>query len=221
MGLDYVDIFYSHRVDPATPLEETMGALASAVSAGKALYVGVSSYSAAMTKEASTILRRLGVPLLIHQPSYSLFNRWIEDDLLDVLANERVGCIAFSVLAQGLATGKYLAGVPAGSRAAQTGSFDQAWLSEDVIKRVRALDEIASGRGQTLAQMAISWVLRDRRVTSALVGASSIAQLEENIAAAGATDFAEDELTAIDEHAADLGIDLWEASRMARPIFDL
>jgi L-glyceraldehyde 3-phosphate reductase len=221
MGLDYVDIFYSHRVDPATPLEETMGALASAVSAGKALYVGVSSYSAAMTKEASTILRRLGVPLLIHQPSYSLFNRWIEDDLLDVLANERVGCIAFSVLAQGLATGKYLAGVPDGSRAAQAGSFDQAWLEEDVIKRVRALGEIASGRGQTLAQMAISWVLRDRRVTSALVGASSIAQMEENVAAAGATDFAENELNAIDEHAVDLGIDLWEASRMARPVFDL
>ncbi len=219
MGLDYVDIFYSHRFDPDTPMEETMGALASAVHAGKALYVGVSSYSPAATKQASTILDDLGVPLLIHQPSYSLFNRWIEDELLDVLAAEEVGCIPFSVLAQGLATKKYLDGFPDGSRATQNGSFDRAWITGDAMAHVRALNEIASGRGQTLAQMAISWVLRDQRITSALLGASSVRQLEENVAAASAVEFSAEEIAAIDAHAIDQDIDLWESSRMGESIF--
>ena len=221
MGLEYVDIFYSHRFDPDTPLEETMGALADSVHVGKALYVGISSYSAAMTKEASTMLEDLGVPLLIHQPSYSLFNRWIEEELLDVLATEQVGCIPFSVLAQGLATERYLAGVPDGSRATQKGSFDRDWLTDDVIAHIQALDDVASGRGQTLAQMAISWVLRDPRITSALIGASSVIQLEENVAAANAPPFTDDELAAIDAHAVDLGIDLWESSRLGKRIFDV
>jgi L-glyceraldehyde 3-phosphate reductase len=221
MGLEYVDIFYSHRFDPDTPLTETMGALAAAVHAGKALYVGISSYSPAMTKQASAILNDLGVPLLIHQPSYSMFNRWIEDELLDVLAAEKVGCIPFSVLAQGLATKKYLAGVPNGSRAAQNGSFDPDWITEAALAQVQGLNEIASGRGQTLAQMAISWVLRDPRITSALLGASSVRQLEENVAAANAAPFSEEESAAIDAHALDLGIDLWKDSRMGVAIFDV
>ncbi|HEX9643544.1 MAG TPA: L-glyceraldehyde 3-phosphate reductase [Acidimicrobiia bacterium] len=216
MGLEYVDIFYSHRYDPDVPLEETMGALATAVHSGRALYVGISSYSAAMTREAASILRGLSVPLLIHQPSYSVFNRWIETDLLDTLWDERVGCIAFSALAQGLATGKYLDGIPEDSRAGQVGgSFDPGWLTEDVLARVRALNEVASGRGQTLAQMAISWVLRDERVTSALIGASSLRQLEENVAAATAAPLTTEELAAIEIQAADVGIDIWETSRRA------
>ncbi len=219
MNLDYVDIFYSHRYDPDTPLEETMGALASAVHAGKTLYVGISSYSPATTKEARSILAAMGVPLLIHQPSYSLFNRWVEAELLDVLEADGVGCIAFSVLAQGLATRKYLGGVPEGSRASREGSFDNTWLTDDVIDRVGALDEIAAARDQTLAQMAISWVLRDQRVTSALIGASSVAQLEENIDAARSTSFTEEELHSIDRHAVDIGIDLWESSRSGTSIF--
>jgi L-glyceraldehyde 3-phosphate reductase len=219
MGIDYVDIFYSHRYDPDTPLEETMGALASAVHAGKALYVGISSYSPAMTKKASTILSDLGVPLLIHQPSYSMFNRWIEDELLDVLDATKVGCIPFSVLAQGLATKKYLAGVPDGSRATSGGSFDRAWITGATINHVQALNEIALGRGQTLAQMAITWVLRDPRITSALLGASNVQQLEENVAAATAPALSEGELTEIDGHAVDLGIDLWESSRFGERIF--
>jgi L-glyceraldehyde 3-phosphate reductase len=219
LDVDYVDIFYSHRFDPDTPLQETMDALASAVHAGKALYVGISSYSPAMTKQASAILDDLGVPLLIHQPSYSLFNRWIEEELLEVLGEEEVGCIPFSVLAQGLATKKYLGGVPGGSRASQSGSFDPNWITEQAIVHVHALNEIAAGRGQTLAQMAISWVLRDARITSALLGASSITQLEENVAAASAAPFSDDELTAIDAHAVNLGIDLWESSRLGETIF--
>jgi L-glyceraldehyde 3-phosphate reductase len=215
MGLDYVDIFYSHRYDPETPLEETMGALADAVHRGKAVYVGVSSYSPAKTREASAILRQLGVPLLIHQPSYSVFNRWIETELLDTLEEEGIGCIAFSVLAQGLATGRYLEGVPKNSRATQEGSFDRQWLNDEALERVRALNKIAAGRGQSLAQMAIAWVLRDSRVTSALIGASSIEQLEENLSAVHGLDFTNDELAAINQHARDLGIDLWESSRLA------
>jgi L-glyceraldehyde 3-phosphate reductase len=215
MGLDYVDIFYSHRFNPETPLEETMGALADAVHRGKAVYVGVSSYSPAKTREAKAILRQLGVPLLIHQPSYSLFNRWIEAELLDALESEGIGCIAFSVLAQGLATNRYLDGVPEDSRATQDGSFHRTWLNEDALERVRALNKIAAERGQTLAQMAIAWVLRDRRVTSALIGASSIEQLEENLNAVRGLDFTRKELAAIDQQAKDLGIDLWESSRLA------
>src|SRR5262252_5243518 len=185
MGLDYVDIFYSHRADPETPLEETMGALATAVTSGRALYAGISSYSAERTAQAAAILRQLGAPLLIHQPSYSLLNRWVEGGLLDTLEAEGVGCIAFSPLAQGLLTGKYLAGVPEGSRASQAdGSLGRDQLSEDNLARVAGLNEIARGRGQTLAQMALSWVLRVQRVTSVLVGASSVAQLEENLSAA-------------------------------------
>jgi L-glyceraldehyde 3-phosphate reductase len=203
MGLDYVDIFYSHRFDPDTPLEETMGALDAAVRAGKALYVGISSYSAERTVEAASILRRLGTPLLIHQPSYSMLNRWIEGGLLDVLDREGVGCIAFSPLAQGVLTGKYLGGVPDGSRAALNGSLSSDQISESTLAHVRALNTIAEARGQKLAQLALSWALRDPRVTSVLIGASSVAQLEENLAAAGHSDFSPDELTAIDRHAVD------------------
>ena len=199
MGLDHVDIFYSHRFDPDTPLEETMSALASAVRWGKATHVGVSSYSPAMTVAAAAILRDMGVPLLIHQPSYSMFNRWIEDGLLDTLADEGIGCIAFSPLAQGLLTSRYLNGVPAGSRATQSDSFDPSWLDGDILDRCRALDRIATSRGQTLAQMAIAWVLRDTRVTSALVGASSVEQLDQNLDALDRADFGADELAAIDE----------------------
>jgi aryl-alcohol dehydrogenase-like predicted oxidoreductase len=212
MGLEYVDIFYSHRFDPDTPLEETMGALDTAVRSGRALYAGISSYSAERTAEAIAILRRLGTPLLIHQPSYSMLNRWIEGGLLDLLGREGVGCIAFSPLAQGVLTGKYLSGVPAGSRASQHGSLSSSQLSEATLAHVRALAGIAASRGQTLAQLALSWALRDPRVTSVLIGASSIAQLEENLGAAGHTSFTADELAAIDKDAVDAGINIWAAS---------
>jgi L-glyceraldehyde 3-phosphate reductase len=212
MGLEYVDIFYSHRLDPQTPLEETMGALDTAVRQGKALYVGISSYSARRTKEAADILRRLGTPMLIHQPSYSMFNRWIETDLLDVLGKEGVGCITFSPLAQGLLTDRYLNGIPAGSRASQPGSFSQDLLTDETLAKVRALNQIASGRGQTLAQMALAWTLRDPRVTSTLVGASSVAQLEQNIGALDNLRFSADDLREIDRYATDSGIDLWATS---------
>jgi L-glyceraldehyde 3-phosphate reductase len=212
MGLDYVDIFYSHRFDPDTPLEETMGALDTAVRSGKALYVGISSYSAERTLDAMSILGRMGTPLLIHQPSYSMLNRWIEGGLLSVLGREGVGCIAFSPLAQGVLTGKYLGGVPAGSRASLNGSLSADQISEPTLAHVRALAEIAASRGQTLAQLALSWVLRDPRVTSVLIGASSVAQLEENLAAAGRSDFTEEELAAIDRDAVEAGINIWAAS---------
>jgi len=212
MGLDYVDIFYSHRFDPDTPLEETMGALDAAVRSGKALYAGISSYSAERTVEAASILRRLGTPLLIHQPSYSMLNRWIEGGLLDVLDHEGVGCIAFSPLAQGVLTGKYLGGVPSGSRASLDGSLSSEQISAATLAHVRALAAIAEARGQSLAQLALSWALRDPRVTSVLIGASSVAQLEENLAAATNTDFTEEELAAIDRDAVDAGINIWAAS---------
>jgi L-glyceraldehyde 3-phosphate reductase len=212
MGVEYVDIFYSHRFDPDTPLEETMGALDTAVRSGKALYAGISSYSPERTAEAAAILRSLGTPLLIHQPSYSMLNRWIEGGLLDVLEAEGAGCIAFSPLAQGLLTTKYLDGIPAGSRASRNGSLSQEQLTDQTLAHVRALNAIAAGRGQSLAQMAISWTLRDPRVTSALVGASSVAQLEENLAAAGKTTFAPEEVAAIDKNAVEAGINIWSAS---------
>ena len=212
MGLEYVDIFYSHRFDPDTPLEETMGALHTAVQSGKALYVGISSYSAERTMGAINILRSMGTQLLIHQPSYSMLNRWIEGGLLDVLGREGVGCIAFSPLAQGVLTGKYLGGVPEGSRAAHDGSLSADQLSERTLVHVRALAEIAASRGQSLAQLALSWALRDQRVTSVLIGASSVAQLEENLAAAGHSSFTDDELAAIDRDAVEAGINIWAAS---------
>ena len=212
MGLEYVDIFYSHRADPDTPLEETMGALATAVTSGRALYAGISSYSPERTREAAAILRDLGVPLLIHQPSYSLLNRWIEEELLDTLGEEGIGCIAFSPLAQGLLTTKYLNGVPEDSRASRNGSLNRDQITEQTLTHVRALNEIAQERGQSLAQMAISWTLRDDRVTSALIGASSVGQLEENLAAAGRTSFTAQELTAINGHAVEAGINIWATS---------
>jgi L-glyceraldehyde 3-phosphate reductase len=213
MGLEYVDIFYSHRADPDTPLEETMGALATAVSSGRALYAGISSYSPGRTEQAAAMLRDLGAPLLIHQPSYSILNRWIEDGLLDTLEREGAGCIAFSPLAQGLLTSKYLDGVPAGSRASRADSSLSAdQLSEPNLARVRALAGIARARGQSLAQMALAWALRDQRVTSVLVGASSVAQLEENVAAAGQTDFSPEELAAIDGESAASGVNIWADS---------
>jgi len=212
MGLEYVDIFYSHRFDPETPLEETMGALHSAVHQGKALYAGISSYSARRTKEAAAILSGLGTRLLIHQPSYSMLNRWIEDDLLDVLAEEGIGCIVFSPLAQGLLTDRYLDGVPAGARASHPGSFSAELLTDANLEKVRALHRIAQGRGQTLAQMAIAWTLRNPTVTSALLGASSVAQLEQNVAALERLDFSSDELREIDRYATESGINLWAAS---------
>lgn len=212
MGIDQVDIFYSHRFDPDTPLEETMGALASAVHQGKALYAGISSYSPAATREAARLLRELGAPCLIHQPSYSLVNRWIEPELLDTLADEGIGCIAFSPLAQGLLTGKYLAGVPEGSRATIAGSFRPAFLSEDNLAKVRELTAIAERRGQSLAQMAIAWVLRDERVTSALIGARSVEQLEENVAALANLEFSDEELAEIDVHATDAEVNIWRRS---------
>jgi L-glyceraldehyde 3-phosphate reductase len=212
MGLDYVDIFYSHRFDPDTPLEETMGALDTAVKSGRALYAGISSYSAERTAEAAAILRQMGTPLLIHQPSYSMLNRWIEGGLLDVLGEEGIGCIAFSPLAQGLLTTKYLNGIPTGSRASRGGSLSAGQISEENLRHVRALNEIAGARGQSLAQLALSWVLRDQRVTSALIGASSVAQLEENLAAAGRSSFSDDELAAIDKQAVEAGINIWAAS---------
>src|SRR6266849_4001443 len=213
MGLDYVDIFYSHLFDPDTPLEETMGALATAVTSGKALYAGISSYSAQRTAEAAAILRQLGTPLLIHQPSYSMLNRWIEGGLLAVLEREGAGCIAFSPLAQGVLTGKYLNGVPAGSRASRDGtSLAADQLADTTLGHVRALNEIARSRGQSLAQLALAWALRDQRVTSVLIGASSVAQLEENLAAAGHSNFTDEELAAIDRDAVDAGINIWAAS---------
>ena len=213
MGLDYVDIFYSHRADPDTPLEETMGALDTAVRSGRALYAGISSYSAERTAEAAAIMRRMGTPLLIHQPSYSMLNRWIEGGLLDVLDREGIGCIAFSPLAQGVLTGKYLNGVPEGSRATQSGgSLDRDQLTEPILAHVRALNKIAGARGQSLAQLALAWALRDERVTSVLIGASSVAQLEENLGALRNTSFSDEELAAIDSDAVDAGINLWAAS---------
>ena len=215
LGLQYVDIFYSHRVDPETPLEESMGALDAAVRQGKALYVGISSYSARRTREAAAILRRLGTPLLIHQPSYSMINRWIEGELLDVLAEERIGAIAFSPLAQGLLTDRYLDGVPADSRAAREGSFRQNLLSDSNLANARALREIARGRGQTLPQLALAWTLRDPRVASALVGASSVAQLDDNLKALDNLDFSPAELAEIDRFAVEGGVNLWATSSNA------
>jgi L-glyceraldehyde 3-phosphate reductase len=212
MGLEYVDIFYSHRFDPDTPLEETMGALDTAVRSGRALYAGISSYSAERTMDAISLLRQMGTPLLIHQPSYSMLNRWIEGGLLDVLGREGVGCIAFSPLAQGVLTGKYLNGVPTGSRADQDGSLSSDQLSAQTLNHVRALAGIAEARGQSLAQLALSWALRDQRVTSVLIGASSVAQLEENLAAASNTTFSDDELGAIDRDAVEAGINIWADS---------
>jgi L-glyceraldehyde 3-phosphate reductase len=212
MGLDYVDIFYSHRADPDTPLEETMGALHTAVTSGKALYAGISSYSPERTREAASILAEMGTPLLIHQPSYSMFNRWIEDDLLDTLGELGVGCIPFSPLAQGLLTNRYLGGIPQDSRAAQNGSMRTGMVNEETLSRVIALNKIAEGRGQTLAQLALSWALRDSRVTSVLIGASSVAQLDDNLAATENLDFDDAELASIDEFAKESGINLWESS---------
>jgi L-glyceraldehyde 3-phosphate reductase len=212
MGLEYVDIFYSHRFDPETPLEETMGALDAAVRRGKALYVGISSYSAQRTREAAAILRRLGTPLLIHQPSYSMLNRWIEDELLKVLKEEGVGAIAFSPLAQGLLTDRYLQGVPTGSRGSHPGSFPTDTLTEANLGKIRALNQIATRRGQTLAQMALAWTLRDPVVTSTLVGASSVEQLEQNVAALNKLDFSPAELGEIDSYATESGINIWAKS---------
>jgi L-glyceraldehyde 3-phosphate reductase len=212
MGLEYVDIFYSHRFDPDTPLEETMGALDSAVRQGKALYAGVSSYAPGKTREAAAILEGLGTPLLIHQPSYSLLNRWIEEELLDTLGELGVGCIGFSPLAQGMLTDKYLGGIPDGARASRNESLSPDLLNDEALSRIRSLNEIALGRGQTLAQMALAWTLRDARVTSTLFGASSVEQLESCVAALDRLDFSPDELAEIDRHAVDSGINIWAAS---------
>lgn len=209
MGLEYVDIFYSHRFDPDTPLEETMGALDTAVKHGKALYAGISSYSAGETAEAARILRELGTPLLIHQPSYSMLNRWIEPDLLDTLEREGVGCIVFSPLAQGMLSDKYLNGIPEGSRASQGGSLSPKLITDQTLEKIKALNELAQTRGQSLAQMALAWTLRDPRITSTLVGVSSIEQLEANVAALDRLDFTDDELAQIDRHATDSGINIW------------
>ena len=214
LGLDYVDIFYSHRPDPTTPLEETMAALDTAVRSGRALYVGISSYSAEDTRRAAAILTDLGTPLLIHQPSYSMLNRWIENEgLLDAAGDLGIGVIGFTALAQGMLTGKYLDGIPAGSRAAENSSLDRSMLSGEALAHIRALDEIARGRGQSLAQLALAWALRDSRVTSLVTGASSVAQLEQNVGALDRLDFSADELAAIDEHAVDTGVDLWASAR--------
>src|SRR5918996_5320739 len=215
MGLDYVDIFYSHRFDPDTRLEETMGALDAAVRGGKALYVGISSYSAERTQEAVEILRTMGTPLLIHQPSYSLLNRWIEDGLLEVLDRNGAGCIVFSPLAQGLLTDRYLDGIPEGSRAARDGSLTSEMVNEDNIAKVRALNDIARRRGQTMAQMAISWTLRDSRVTSALIGASSVGQLNDTLGAMNNLNFGPDELAEIDRYATEGDINMWARSSRA------
>ena len=215
MQVDYVDIFYSHRFDPQTPLEETMGALDTAVRSGRALYAGISSYSPERTLEAVAILRQLGTPLLIHQPSYSMLNRWVEGGLLDVLEETGVGCIAFSPLAQGLLTDRYLNGVPEDSRAAQGKSLDPQQLSATTLTHVRALNKLAAGRGQSLAQLALSWVLRDQRVTSVLIGASSVGQLEMNLGAVEAPEFTATELAEIDQHAVEAGINLWKTSSTA------
>jgi L-glyceraldehyde 3-phosphate reductase len=212
MRLDYVDLFYSHRFDPDTPLEETMGALDTAVRQGKALYVGISSYSAEKTREAAAILRGLGTPCVIHQPSHSMLNRWIEPDLIDALGELGIGCIVFSPLAQGMLTDKYLDGIPEGSRASRESSLSPDLLTPEALAKIRALNEIAGRRGQSLAQMAVAWVLRDERVTSALVGASSVAQLEANVAALENLDFSTDELAEIDKYATDSGINLWAGS---------
>jgi L-glyceraldehyde 3-phosphate reductase len=212
MSLDYVDIFYSHRFDPETPLEETMGALDTAVRQGKALYVGISSYSAQKTREAAAILRELGTPLLIHQPSYSMLNRWIEEELLDTLEELGVGCIGFSPLAQGMLTDRYLDGIPEGSRASRPATLSPTLITEETLAKVRALNEIAARRGQTLAQMALAWTLRDPRMTSTLAGASSVEQLEDNVRAVDNLDFTEEELAEIDRYATDSDINLWAAS---------
>jgi L-glyceraldehyde 3-phosphate reductase len=215
MGLDYVDIFYSHRFDPETPLEETMGALATAVQSGRALYAGISSYSAERTREAAALLREMGVPLLIHQPSYSMLNRWVEDgspSLLDVLGELGVGCIAFSPLAQGMLTDRYLDGIPEDSRAAQGKSLDPSLLSDDALAHIRRLNEIAQARGQSLAQLALAWVLRDERVTSVLIGASSVRQLDDNLAVVDNLSLSSDELDAIEQDAVDSGINIWSRS---------
>ncbi len=212
LGLDYVDIFYSHRFDPDTPIEETMRALDTAVRSGRALYAGISSYSAARTAEAASIARDLGTPLLIHQPSYSMLNRWIERDLLDTLEAEGMGCIVFTPLAQGLLTDRYLNGVPEGSRASRSGTtLGSNQLTDEILGHVRRLDEIARGRGQKLAQLALQWALRDPRVTSAVIGASSVEQLDANIDALEAPELTEDELAVIDQDAVDAGINLWAA----------
>jgi L-glyceraldehyde 3-phosphate reductase len=212
MGLEYVDIFYSHRFDPKTPLEETMGALDMAVKQGKALYVGVSSYSAEKTREAHTILRELRTPFVIHQPSYSMLNRWIEPELLDTLGELGLGCIVFSPLAQGMLTDKYLDGIPEGSRATRGSTLSPDLLTDEALAKIRALNEIAQRRGQALAQMAVAWTLRDPRVTSALVGASSVAQLEANVAALDNLEFTDEELTEIDRYATESDINLWATS---------
>jgi L-glyceraldehyde 3-phosphate reductase len=212
MGVEYVDIFYSHRFDPQTPLEETMGALDRAVRSGRALYGGISSYSAERAREAAAIMRSLRTPLVIHQPSYSMLNRWVERGLLDVLGEEGIGCIAFSPLAQGMLTDRYLNGIPEGSRAAQGKSLDPSLLSDAALGHVRRLNEVARDRGQSLAQLALAWVLRDPRVTSVLIGASSVAQLEANVGALDGPPFTESELAAIDQDAVDSGINLWERS---------
>jgi len=212
MGLDYVDIFYSHRFDPDTPMEETLGALDFAVRSGKALYAGISSYSAERTAQAVAIMRQLGTPLLIHQPSYSMLNRWIEGGLLDVLEREGMGCIVFAPLAQGVLTGKYAAGIPDGSRASRHTSLSEADLAAETLAHVRALTEIARARGQSMAQLALSWALRDPRITSVLIGVSSVAQLEENVAAAGRSDFTEEELAAIDRDAVESDLNIWADS---------
>jgi L-glyceraldehyde 3-phosphate reductase len=213
MGLDYVDIFYSHRLDPDTPLEETMGALDTAVRSGRALYVGISSYNSERTREAAAILDGLGTPLLIHQPSYSMVNRWIEDDeLLDTLEQVGAGCIAFSPLAQGLLTDRYLDGVPADSRVATGGAMGREMLTEDRLARVRALNEVAARRGQSLAQLALAWALRDPRMTSLVIGASSVAQLDDDVAALHRLDLSPDELEEIDRHATDAGVNIWARS---------
>jgi L-glyceraldehyde 3-phosphate reductase len=211
MGLEYVDIFYSHRPDPRTPLEETMSALATAVQSGRALYAGISQYSPEQSAEAVTILRQMGVRLLIHQPNYSILDRWVEQGLLDALERDGIGCIAFSPLAQGMLTSRYLDGIPAGSRASKDDSLSPSLLSDATVNELRALNEIAQARGQTLAQMALTWILRDQRVTSALIGASSVAQLEENLRAADGPAFSADELAAIDAHSVKAGIASEEA----------
>ena len=218
LGLDYVDIFYSHRVDPRTPLEETMGALDHAVRCGKALYAGISSYSPELTRQAVAILKQLGTPCLIHQPSYSMLNRWIEGGLLDTLGELGVGCIAFSPLAQGMLTGKYLNGVPADARAAKGGSLAARFMTPENLDRVRALAPIAERRGQTLAQMAIAWVLRDPRVTTALIGARNVAQLDDSLDALSNLDFSAEELAEIDSHATEGDINLWRASSIAKAL---
>jgi L-glyceraldehyde 3-phosphate reductase len=216
LGLDYVDIFYSHRFDPDTPLEETMGALDTAVRQGKALYAGISSYSAEKTREAAAILDALGTPLLIHQPSYSMLNRWIERGLLDALGELGAGCIVFSPLAQGMLTDKYLNGIPEGSRAGlRRPSFSPEFLTEEALAKIRALNEVAKRRGQSLAQMALAWALRDPRITSALIGASSVAQLEDNVGALARLDFTDEELAEIDRHATESGINIWAVSSEA------